>query len=71
MKKDSGKTALPSRATYDVLEEMARLKIQEFIQDVFYEEIAEFLRRGKSERIKGIDIPKNYRNGNGKPEAPG
>lgn len=67
MKKDSGKTALPSRATYDVLEEMARLKIQEFIQDVFYEEIAEFLRRGKSERIKGIDIPKNYRNGNGKP----
>ena len=67
MKKDSGKTALPSRATYDVLEEMARLKIQAFIQDVFYEEIAAFLRRGKSERIKGIDIPKNYRNGNGKP----
>src|SRR5271169_6301994 len=67
MKKDSGKTALPSRATYDVLEEMARLKIQAFIQDVFYEEIAEFLSRGKSERIKGIDIPKNYRNGSGKP----
>jgi putative transposase len=67
MKKDSGKTALPSRATYDVLEEMARLKIQEFIQDVFNEEIAEFLKRGKSERIKGIDIPRNYRNGNGKP----
>ena len=43
MKKDSGKTVRPSRATYDVLEEMARLKIQEFIQDVFNEEIAEFL----------------------------
>lgn len=67
MKKDSGKAARSSRATYDVLEEMARLKIQEFIQDVFNEEIAEFLRRGKSERIKGIDIPKNYRNGKGKP----
>ena len=67
MKKDRVKTVLPSRATYDVLEEMARLKIQEFIQDVFNEEIAEFLRRGKSERIKGIDIPRNYRNGKGKP----
>ncbi len=67
MKKDSVKTARPSRATYDVLEEMARLKIQEFIQDVFNEEIAEFLGRGKSERIKGIDVPKNYRNGKGKP----
>ena len=67
MKKDRIKTVLPSRATYDVLEEMARLKIQEFIQDVFNEEIAEFLRRGKSERIKGIDIPRNYRNGKGKP----
>ncbi len=67
MKKDSGKTARSSRATYDVLEEMARLKIQEFIQDVFNEEIAEFLGRGKSERINGIYIPKNYRNGKGKP----
>jgi len=57
MKKDSGKTAQSSRATYDLLEETARLKIQEFIQDVFKEEIAEFLGRGKSERIKGIDIP--------------
>lgn len=67
MKKDSGKTVRSSRATYDILEEMARLKIQEFIQDVFNEEIAEFLGRGKSERIKGVDIPKNYRNGKGKP----
>ena len=67
MKKDSGKTAQSSRATYDLLEETARLKIQEFIQDVFKEEIAEFLGRGKSERIKGIDIPRNYRNGKGKP----
>jgi putative transposase len=67
MKKDSGKTAQSSRATYEVLEEIARLKIQEFIQDVFNEEIAEFLGRGKSERIKGKDIPRNYRNGKGKP----
>lgn len=41
MKKDSGRTALPSRATYDVLEEMARLKIQEFIQEVFNEELCQ------------------------------
>ncbi len=66
MGKSTTKSAKSSRVTYDVLEEMARLKIQEFIQDILNEEIAEFLCRGKSERIKAIDIPHNYRNGKGK-----
>jgi len=45
-KKDNGKTARPSRAIYDELEEMSRMKVQEFIQDISNEEIAEFLGRG-------------------------
>jgi transposase-like protein len=67
MRKGITGTAKPSRVTYDKLEELARMKVQEFIQDILNEEIAEFLCRGKSERIKGIDIPHKYRNGKGKP----
>ncbi len=66
MEKSSSKGEKSSRVTYDVLEEMVREKVQEFIQDILDEEIAEFLGRGKSERIRGIDIPRNYRNGKGK-----
>ena len=44
-KKDNGKTTRLSRVTYDKLEEMARMKVQEFIQDILNEEIAEFLGR--------------------------
>lgn len=66
MGKGNIKDSKSSRVTYEVLEEMVRLKIQEFIQDILDEEITEFLGRGKSERIKGIDRPQNYRNGRGK-----
>ena len=44
-----------------------RTKAQQFIQDILEEEINEFLCRGKSERIKGIDTPRGYRNGYGSP----
>ena len=54
-----------SRATYEFLEEAVRMKAQQFIQDILEEEINEFLCRGKSERIKGIDTPRGYRNGYG------
>lgn len=67
MGNSSIETGKQSRVTYDVLEEMVRLKVQEFIQHILDEEIAEFLGRGKSERIKGIDKPHNYRNGRGRP----
>ena len=59
-------TVKPSRAAYEVLEDMVRAKVQEFIQDILEEEITEFLARGKSERIRGIDVPAGYRNGYGK-----
>jgi len=67
MKKDNIKTGESSRVTYEILEEMVRLKVREFIEEILEEEVAEFLGRRKSERIKGIDKPQNYRNGRGKP----
>ncbi len=57
MGKGNIKDSKSSRVTYDVLEEMVRIKIQEFIQDILDEEITEFLGCGKSERIKGINKP--------------
>ena len=57
-----------SRITYETLEEHVRMKAQEFIQDILEEEVGCFLGRRKSERIRnGVDIPKGYRNGHGKP----
>ncbi len=56
----------PSSATYEVLEDIVRAKVQEFIQDILKEEVETFLARGKSERIKKVDAPKGYRNGCGK-----
>ncbi|MBI5741182.1 MAG: hypothetical protein HZA16_10735 [Nitrospirae bacterium] len=59
-------TVKPSRATYQVLEEMVRLKVQEYIQEILEDEIEEFLGRKKSERIKPVDGTPGYRNGPGK-----
>ena len=39
MGKGITKTVKPSRATYEVLEEMVRLKVQEYIQDILEEEV--------------------------------
>ncbi len=59
-------TVKPSRATYEVLEEMVRLKVQEYIQDILEEEVEIFLGRKKSERIKKVDGTRGYWNGHGK-----
>jgi len=67
MKKSITGTTSQSRATYEALEEIVRMKVQDFTQDIVEEEITTFLGRGKSERIIGIDKPKAYRNGHGKP----
>lgn len=68
MRKDSTKGKQGSIVQYEMLEECIRKKAQEFIQEVFKEEVNEFLGRGKSERKKsGIDIITGYRNGYGKP----
>jgi len=55
-----------SRVVWDNLEEWVRKKVQEFIQSLLEEEIAELLGRQKSERRKGIDSSPAYRNGYGK-----
>lgn len=58
----------PSSRTYEMLEEMVRLKAQEYIQDILEEEVESFLGRKKSERVKLIDGTHGYRNGYGKPK---
>jgi len=47
--------ARPSSRTYDMLEDMVRLKVQEYIQDILEEEVEAFLGRKKSERMKIVD----------------
>jgi transposase-like protein len=66
MGKGITETVKPSRATYEVLEEMVRVKVQEYIQEILEEEVAEFLGRKKSERLKMVDGAPGYRNGHGK-----
>lgn len=51
-----------------MLEDMVRLKAQEYIQDILEEEVEEFLGRKKSERKRFIDGSEGYRNGYGKPK---
>jgi putative transposase len=68
MGKHSGNRSEKSRVTYEVLEEVVRMKVQELIQDILEKEITEFLGRRKSERIrKKVDTCCGYRNGYGKP----
>jgi transposase-like protein len=55
-----------SRIVWDNLEEWVRRKVQEFIQSILEEEIAELLGRRKSERRKAVDGSPAYRNGYGK-----
>lgn len=66
MKKSIREAEEQSRSTYEVLEEMVRLKIQGYIQDMLEEEIETFLGRKKSERIKPVDGTRGYWNGHGK-----
>jgi len=56
-----------SRISYAELEEVVRIKVQGFIQEILEEEVTEFLGRGKSERRKmKIDTVQSYRNGYGR-----
>ncbi|MBI4618744.1 MAG: IS256 family transposase [Desulfobacterales bacterium] len=69
MRKSIIEAAKPSsNRTYDMLEDMVRLKVQEYIQDILEEEVDEFLGRKKSERMKLVDETWGYRNGHGKPK---
>jgi len=66
MRKNNGLGKKQSRVTYNILEGVVREKIEGLIQDILDEEMSEFLGRGKSVRIKGIDVVRRYRNGKGK-----
>ncbi len=55
------------RPEWAALEEYARAKIQEWIQDLLEEEVSEVLGRRKSERRAPVDPSDGYRNGYGKP----
>lgn len=44
MRKGITETARPSSATYEVLEEMVRGKVQEYIQEILEDEVEAFLR---------------------------
>jgi putative transposase len=68
MKKGSTGAVKPSRAAYEVLEEMVRTKVQEYIQEILDDEVETFLGRKKSERIGMVDGSQGYRNGHGKPK---
>ena len=68
MKKSITVLAKQSRARYEVLEEMIRLKIQGYMQDMLEEEIEAFLGRKKSERVNLVDSTRGYWNGHGKPK---
>jgi len=43
MRKGITGTVKPSRATYEVLEEMVRLKVEEYIQDILEEGVCFYL----------------------------
>ncbi|HET6514242.1 MAG TPA: hypothetical protein VFG09_03720, partial [Thermodesulfovibrionales bacterium] len=65
MRKGITETARPSSATYEVLEEMVRGKMQEYIQTILEDEVESFLGRRKSERLRMVDGTLGYRNGHG------
>ena len=56
-----------STICYETLEQFARGKVQEFVQEILEEEVTTLLGRERSERREGIDPPVGYRNGYGKP----
>jgi putative transposase len=67
MEKSITKVDSSSSKTYEALESLVRAKMQGYIQDILEEEVAIFLSRGKSERVKTVDAVIGYRNGYGKP----
>lgn len=66
MRKGITETGNQSSAAYEALEEIVRLKVQGFIQDILEEEVEAFFERKKSQRRKIIDAPVGYWSGHGK-----
>ena len=58
----------PSIPSWETLEEFARQGVQQLLQRILEEEVTQLLGRAPSERRgKGVDAPRGYRNGYGKP----
>ena len=66
MAKQTTRSNESSNIVWNSLEEMVRMKVREYIQDLLEAEIEELLGRQKSERRKLVDSPLVYRNGYGK-----
>lgn len=62
----TGKEKKASRC-YEELEELVRMKIQGFVQDMLNEEVEAFMGRNRHERKGGVDGDAGYYNGFGKP----
>lgn len=67
MEEKSTRDRFASRELWESLEEMARGRIQEFVQALLEEEVTALVGRAKSERRESVDAPVVYRNGHGKP----
>ena len=67
MEEKSTRDRFGSRELWESLEEMARGRIQEFVQTLLEEEVTALVGRSKSERREAVDAPAVYRNGHGKP----
>ena len=65
MEKKNTRQEAASMTPYDALEDWARIRVQEYIQDLLEEEVTDFLGRRKSERLTE-DLPVGHRNGYGK-----
>ena len=66
MEEKSTRDRFASRELWESLEEMARGRIQEFVQTLLEEEVTALVGRAKSERREAVDAPAVYRNGHGK-----
>ena len=65
MEKKNTPQEVPSMTAYDALEDWARIRVQEYIQDLLEEEVTVFLGRRKSARVIDGEIG-GHRNGFGK-----
>lgn len=57
----------PSLPTWDILDDWARSRVQDFVQIILEEEVTELLGRHRHQRKPEIDADPGYRNGYGKP----
>ena len=67
MKEDTPETSMPSTVVFAELESWVRRQIQSWIQDLLEEEVTCLLGRERHARREGVDAPRGYRNGYGKP----